>query len=215
MSFFSNKQNIGPGAINGSPLAGLCDRVAISVERVLDCCMKQVVSDCVPLELRKFSRKPTQPCTFVSASSPPEAETILSNLTIDRIAERTDFARVRCGCTVPVRVTLRDADKKTVTAESEVKHQLDVIMYIPPASVFPFEIKAEACCTCTGGCVENEHQCIASICTTLILKVTAKCDLLVPTYGFAPVPKAIDFKENHCSDFFELPLYPSGRKKCN
>jgi len=48
-------------------------------------------------------------------------------------------------------------------------------------------------------------------CVTLITKVVADTDLLLPTYGYCRVPDAVDYENQVCNKFFELPLYPSGR----
>jgi len=46
---------------------------------------------------------------------------------------------------------------------------------------------------------------------TVITKVVADTDLLVPAYGICPAPKAVDFEQEASKEFFDLPLYPQGR----
>ena len=43
---------------------------------------------------------------------------------------------------------------------------------------------------------------------TVVLKVLAEVDIMVPTYGFCQVPPSEEFAENVCDEFFSLPLFP-------
>ncbi len=52
-----------------------------------------------------------------------------------------------------------------------------------------------------------------SIFLTVITKVVAQTDILVPAYGYAPAPKAIDYETDAFNTFFELPLYPSEKSQ--
>ena len=47
-----------------------------------------------------------------------------------------------------------------------------------------------------------------TVCVTVVLKVIAEVDILVPTYGFCQVPPCEEFAENVCDEFFSLPLFP-------
>ena len=43
---------------------------------------------------------------------------------------------------------------------------------------------------------------------TVILKVLAQVEILIPSYGFCPIPPCEEFAENVCDEFFSLPLFP-------
>jgi len=210
MSYYSNKGNISPGAIDGNALDGLRTRVSISVKRVLDSCSKQLslentnlVLDCVPPAL-------AQPCVVLSAAS-TQVAAYLTDLRVARLEERPCFARVRCKVTVPLKVAYKDASGDEHLADSQITLPQDIVMYVPEASVFPFEIVAVASCNCMSARFTETSTINCTACLTIIIKVVAETDLLVPTYGYCPSPKAIDFEAQVCNKFFELPLYPSGK----
>ena len=209
MSFFSNNSGIIPGLIEGSPLNGLSHRVAVNVRRVLDSGSKKITKDNIELKLF-MQREPKEPYKFISASS-TGAWAEVANLRVDRLAERPVFARIRCNVIIPVRVTFADADGEEHNAESKITMPQDVVMYVPEASMFPFEIVAAASVHCTEGRWTEAGMFIVTACMTIITKVIAETDLLIPAYGFCPSPRSIDFREEMCNGFFDLPLYPSGR----
>ena len=210
MSFFCNRGGVVPGMIHGSALDGLRTRVAISVKRVLDSCKKQLNLDRVKLLLKCMPTDIEKPYTFVNAVS-TQVEAQITDLSVHRLEERPCFARIKCAVTVPLQVTFLDGEGNRVHAKSEIKVCQDIVMYVPEASIFPFEIVAVASCSCPSGVFESDTVCFATACLTIITKVVADTDLLVPSYGYCPTPNAIDYEEQVCNKFFELPLYPSGR----
>ena len=209
MSYYSNRDKIGPGPIQGSALDGLRNRVAISVKRVLDSCKKQLSLEHTKLQLKGVPPDAEPPFTFVNATS-TQVEAAVTDLYVTRLEERPCFARIKCNITVPVQVTFLDANGTSHVAKSEIKVHEDIIMYVPEASVFPFEIVAVASCSSVFGSFDSATVCHCTACLTILTKVVADTDLLIPTYGYCSTPDAIDFEEQACNKFFELPLYPSG-----
>jgi hypothetical protein len=212
MSFFNSRgAGVSPGVIEGNALHGLSYRVAVCVERVLDSCMKQDTAEHTKLQLSRFDKADAKPpFKFISATS-AQSTAVVTDLTITRLPERPDFARVKCLVTIPMRVTFEDADGKQCIAESETSIAEDVIMYVPKCSIFPFEVKAIASVNCPNGKPSGDNAFIVTACYTIITKITANTDLLIPTYGFCQIPRAVDFTQDECNDFFDLPLYPSGK----
>ena len=47
-----------------------------------------------------------------------------------------------------------------------------------------------------------------TICVTVVLKVLAKVEILVPSYGFCQIPPCEEFADNVCDEFFSLPIFP-------
>jgi hypothetical protein len=94
---------------------------------------------------------------------------------------------------------------------SEIVVPEDIVMYVPEASMFPFEIVACASCNCAAGAFDADGNCNVTACMTVITKVIAETDLLVPAYGYCPTPTAVDYEEQICNRFFDLPMYPSGK----
>lgn len=211
MSYYSNEKNISPGRIDGNPVAGLRHRVAICTERVLDSALKQEQQENLTLRLTNITPPGAQvPYTFISAHSTAERP-IITNLTISRLEERPAFARVKCTVTIPLSVKFKDNTGQNETADSQISVNQDIIMYVPQASVFPFEVKAMASVNCPSGRYTGENTFTVTACITIITKIIAETDLLIPSYGFCPSPRAIEFEKTECADFFDLPLYPSGK----
>ena len=207
MSYYSDRGSMCPGKIDGDALDGLYNRVAISVKRILDSCRRQVTIENTHLELINIPPGAKPPFVFVGAVS-SRVTAFITGLDITRIDERS-FSRVKCTVTVPMQVTFSDADNKKLSADSKIEIYQDVVLYVPEASIFPFEITASASCTCPSGRFED-GCCIVTACLTVIEKVVADTDLLVPAYGYCAAPNAVDFEDQTCNKFFDLPLYPSG-----
>ena len=208
MSFYRNRANTEnrqarPGPIQNNATDGLQNRVCISVKRVLDSSMKQINQERVklPLKVENDAHRLFKACTSVGQ------EAVVTDLTIVRLEQRDIFARIRCNIIVPMQVTYVDVDGETQTEPSEIRVHQDIVMYVPEASVFPFEIVAVASCNASSG-EFKEDGLYVNACMTIITKVVASTDLLVPAYGYCPVPEAVNFEEQACNNFFELPLYP-------
>ena len=227
MSFFSNAKTVRPGRIDNTSHGGPRHRVAICVQRVLDSSMKQEKCENVKLRLVQ----PSQPrgrnrqrdtndsvetndnheqFKFISAQS-SQLHASVEDLNITRIEDRPAFARVRCTVVIPLTVKYRDERGKIHTANSETSTRQDVILYVPQPSMLPFEIKATAAVNCPTGHFTSADTVVVTSCLTTILKVVAETDLLVPSYGYMPIPQAIEYEKNECRDYFDLPLYPSGK----
>ena len=208
MSFFSNRDRVGPGLIEGSPLEGLCNRVVISCKRVLDSCRKQASLENTRIVLRDVQPGVT-PATFVGGvNTHTKAE--ITDLRVTRLEERPCFARIQCNVHVPLQIAFLCAEHNKHNCKSEIIVHIDVVMYVPEASVFPFEIEAVASCNFTHGSFNQGHL-DATACLTVIMKVVAETDLLIPAYGYSRANECVDYQEQACNKFFELPLYPSGK----
>jgi len=213
MSFFNSRGGGGafPGMIDGNPMSGLRHRVAVCVERILDSCMRQETAENTKLQLSNISPKgATAPFKFISANSMKPVACV-KDLIITRLEQRREFARVRCTVIIPMCVVFEDFKGERCTAESQIKVTQDVIMFVPRDSVFPFEVKAAASAACPSGRACGDNAFVVTACITLVLKITADTDLLIPTYGFCAAPPAVNFETRECDEFFDLPLYPSGR----
>ena len=54
----------------------------------------------------------------------------------------------------------------------------------------------------------GNNQFRMTVCVTIILKVLANVEILIPSYGFCTIPPAEEFAESVCDEFFSLPLFP-------
>ncbi len=213
MSFFSNFQSDKcPGSINGNPLNGMCEKVCIQARKIFDACIKQIqidnytltISDMIPAD-------PTYPLTFISARSVSSSGTI-TNLNVERLADKPGCARVQATVSIPVEVLYTDANGTEGVAQATISVAEDVLLFVPAPSIMPYKITAEVSAVCAEGRFNpGSNTFSVNACITVILKVSIDVELLVPSYGYCAIPPAQDFSQEVCAGFFELPLYPQGR----
>ncbi len=209
MSFFCNFQSDRcPGPINGNPLNGLCEKVCVEAKKVFDACMQQSQLTGVVLNITNLTpSNPTYPLTFVSAKSTTQVGTI-SNLLIEPLNERPNCARVKCDIIVPVSVAYVDANGVEGVATSTVTISKDVILNIPSASIMPYSVEAVVSLVSTLGSYTALNQFTIDACVSVILKIVMEVELLIPSYGYTPIPPCQDYTQEVCAGFFELPMYP-------
>ena len=68
------------------------------------------------------------------------------------------------------------------------------------------ESLVSAICVSGRFCGNNTFE--LTVCVTVILKVLAEVEMLIPSFGFCSVPPCEEFAENVCDEFFSLPLFP-------
>ena len=209
MSFFCNFQSDRcPGPINGNPLNGLCEKVCIEAKKVFDACMQQSQLTDIVLNVTNLTpSNPTYPLTFVSAKSTTQIGTI-SNLLIEPLPERPHSARVKCDIIIPVSVAYVDANGVEGVGTSTVTISKDVILNVPSASIMPYSVEAVASLVSTIGTYTAENQFTIDACVSVILKIVMEVELLIPSYGYTPIPPCQDYTQEVCAGFFELPMYP-------
>lgn len=218
MSFYSHRSNtddLCPGSIVGDAAKGLCERVCIQVKKVYDSCMQQEQFDNLRLCPDSFSGgcNPQEPFTYVSARSAGGAGK-LRDLCIDRLEERPNFARVRCVVDIPMEIVFLDATCREFTGRAVISVPKDVILYVPPESVIPFTADTIAgAVSVLGTYVGGGAFCITA-CVTIILKIVAEVELMIPSYGFCRIPPCEEFACEVCDEFFNLPLFPPTNSTC-
>lgn len=152
-----------------------------------------------------------QPCgawTFESCRSSTTCGTI-SNLTIDRLCDRPQFARVKCKVSLPIDVLFTDQNCQEWMGRAELPVDKDVLLAIPDESIVPFTLESMVSGICVTGTYIGNFQFKITICVTVILKVLAEVEMMVPSYGFCSVPPCEEFAENVCDEFHPIrsPLY--------
>lgn len=212
MSFFSNNRtDRGPGTIVGNPMNGLCERACILTKKVFDSCLNQFQAQGVNVTVDPNTynpENPTFPLTFVGCASTGEQATT-SNLTITRFDDRPNFARVSVDVNIPITITYTDAGGVTGTASGTLTVSEDVVMSIPQASIIPFTVEAFGSAICSDGEFVGNNVFRISACVTVILRVVAEVQLLIPTYGFCAIPPCQEFSNEICPGTFDLPLFPT------
>ena len=61
---------------------------------------------------------------------------------------------------------------------------------------------------CVAGRYLGNNRFSLTVCVTVVLKVLANVEILIPSYGFCPIPPCEEFADNVCDEFFSLPLFP-------
>ena len=211
MSFYTDaRPGIFPGQTN-NPMHGLCERICIQTTKVFDACMLQANIEDYTLTLTDFTpANPTTPLTFVSGSSTGAPATI-TDLKITRFDDRPNFARVQANVNIPVTVTYTDFNNQSGSASGTITITQDVIMYVPQPSLTPIDVIAFGSAVISSGVFnETTGGFTINACVTVILKVVAVVDVLVPSYGYCPIPPCTPFTGGDvCPGVFEMPLYPT------
>lgn len=212
MSFYSGaRPGIFPGsAVNGNILNGLCERVCIQVKKVFDSCINQCQYDNLTLVATNYNPPaPVFPLTFISASStnvPP----IVQNVVITRFDDRPNFARVQAEVVIPLRINYTDANGVPGTADSSVVVIEDVVLYVPQPALVPFVVDAFASFIATIGTYVEGNNFQVTACVSVIIKIVADVDILVPSYGYCPMPPCTPYTGDEvCPGVFELPIFPT------
>ena len=127
---------------------------------------------------------------------------------VERMTDRPQFARVRCTVDVPLDVLFLDQRCQEWMGQTVVKVDKDILLCIPDDSIIPFTLESLVSAICVSGSYIGNCTFDITVCVTVVLKVLAEVDILIPTYGFCQVPPCEEFAENVCDEFFSLPLFP-------
>jgi hypothetical protein len=84
----------------------------------------------------------------------------------------------------------------------------DVVLFVPDESIIPYEVDNVVSAICVQGCYLGENTFCLTACVTVILKIVAEVELLVPAYGFCRIPPCEEFANEVCDEFFNLPIFP-------
>lgn len=209
MSFYTcNRSGNCPGVMSGNPLNGICEKACIQVDKVLDACMRQIQEANVQVSLENQNpQNPATPLTYVGAVT--NGDTVISNLTVERLADKPNFARVSFDAQVPLIVTYTDANGVTGTGTSSISIPNDVILFIPQPSLIPYRIEVFGALSSPIGSYVSDSTFQISACVTLITRVLVQSEILVPSYGYCTPPPAQEFTQEICSGVFELPIFPT------
>lgn len=156
---------------------------------------------------------PVPPITFESCRS-STTEASIRNLSVERLCDRPCFARVRCTVDVPIDILFMDSRCIEYIGKGVVSVDRDVLLSIPDESIVPYTLEAMASAICVSGCFVGNNQFKMTVCVTIILKVLADVEILVPSYGYCAIPPAEEFADSVCTEFFSLPLFPTA-SPCN
>lgn len=210
MSFYTDSRpGIFPGQTNNA-MNGLCERICIQTTKVFDACINQSTLENYPITITNLQPpNPTEPLTYISSYSTTVPASI-SNLVITRFDDRPNFARVQGTVSIPIVTTYTDASGNTGTANSVITVNEDVILYVPQPALTPINVIAFGNVSSMIGTYTGNNTFSISACVTVVLKVVAEVDVLVPSYGYCQIPPCTPYTEdNVCPGVFDMPLYPT------
>jgi len=209
MSFYTcNRTGTCPGAMTGNPLNGLCEKACILVDKVLDAALRQIQESNVQVTLANLTPPaPTTPLTFVSATT--NGDTTISNLVVERLVDKPNFARVSFDATIPIIVTYTDANGITGTGTTNIVIPNDIVLFIPQPSLVPYRIEVFGAMSSPIGTYVSGSTFSITTCITLIVRVLVLSEICVPSYGYCSPPPAQEFTQELCSATFDLPLFPT------
>ncbi len=210
MSFCNNSTaDKCPGSISGNPINGLCEKVCIQVKKVFDACMSQSSLEQTAVTLTNLSpENPALPLTFVSGRSTTSVGTITA-LTVTPLADRQGLSRVQATVSIPVQIAYTDANGVAGAGTGNISINQDIVMCVPTGSVFPVELGAYVNMASPNGTYVSDYTFSITACTTVVMKVEAEVDLLVPSYGYCKIPESTPYTQKACSGVFDLPLFPT------
>ncbi len=71
---------------------------------------------------------------------------------------------------------------------------------IPDESIVPYTLESMVSAICVSGTFLGNNQFRMTVCATIILKVLADVEVLIPSYGFCPIPPCEEFAESVCDE---------------
>ena len=144
--------------------------MCIQVQRVYDSCLQQeqltnrditissyaqVVNNCCNSgEDTTPPTAPVAPITFESCRS-SATDIDVSNLTVERLADRPCFARVRGYIDIPVDILFTDSRCVEYIGKGVVRVNKDVLLSVPDDSIVPYSLEGMASAICGLPCAEN------------------------------------------------------------
>ncbi|MDD4839096.1 MAG: hypothetical protein PHE93_00250 [Clostridia bacterium] len=199
----------GPGAIVGNPLNGLCEKACIQVNKVFDACLSQETHENALITITNLTPAgPTLPLTFISAKS-TSAQGIVSSLTIDALPDRPGYSRVQAVIGIPVEIIYADANGIEGKGTATYLVNKDIVMCVPDNSVIPVTIAATVNLVSPNGVYVSGTTFSITACVTVVLKVEAEVELLIPTYGYCRIPSCQEYTQEVCTGVFDMPLFPT------
>ena len=126
----------------------------------------------------------------------------ITNLCVERLCDRPQYARVKATVDVPIDVLFTDQRCQEWVGQAVLQVDRDVLLCIPDDSIIPFTLESLVSAICVSGSYIGNCTFEITICVTIVLKVLAEVDIMVPTYGFCEIPPAEEYAESVCDEFF-------------
>lgn len=186
------------------------NRVVVSVPRVLDSAVVVMQDADCAIATGNLPTTATAPFTVHQVKTAP-LETQMQNTVVTPLSDQTNCARVQSDVAIPVTLSVTDANGQSFETYSSVTRSIDIVLYIPDEAAFPYTITSEGIMNCTSTICEKKVTTLHDATFRILTRVTAVTDLLIPTYGYAPLNRAENFHESPNHGFINQPLFPNGR----
>jgi hypothetical protein len=202
---------------NNSESTSCNEKICIQGKKVFDACMKQATLQQISVSITDVNpASPVEPLRFVSCRSTTTKATV-DNLVVERLPDRQHYGRVQADITIPAEVTYIDNANTEGVGYGTLTLPIDVVMYLPEASIIPYNVEATVSAVSPEGNFSQTqviggvtyYTFIIDCCITAVLKITMDVDIIVPSYGYAVIPPCQEFTSEVCSGYFDLPLYPN------
>ena len=197
MSFYSYKNSGSthcPCNLSGNEVfSGLNEKICIQVQRVYDSCLMQEQLKEQKVTLLSYG---LVPCCNGSCGEQQENANTQPTMPIT-------FESCRSTSTEGVIRNLSVERLCDRPCFGRVRCQIDV-----PIAIVPYNIESMVSAICVSGTYLRNNVFELEICVTVVLKVLAKVEVLVPSYGYCEVPPCEEFADSVCDEFFSLPLFP-------
>lgn len=189
-------------------LNGLCERIVIETLHIYD--------ESVIQEHRSFGKvtidhidppNPTLPLVFEKAKT-ASSTGILQNLQVTRLPKNEAFSRIKADCLIAFELIFKDANENKGKGFFTVAVPIDTILQVPESGHVHVTFSAQVDAICPQGKWILDNTFSVDSCINIVIKCGAVEDLVIPCYGNALVPRAIEFSERVCNGFFEKPLNP-------
>lgn len=186
------------------------NRVVVSVPRVLDSAM--VVTQDAQLQIAAGTIPATATAPFtVNRIQAVATETQMTNMTITPLGDNTRCARVTATVTIPLTVTITDANNTQFETHTNLAKNISAVLFVPEETAFPYTITAEGAFACDSCTLSTDILNITGAITKILVRVTAITDLLIPSYGYAPLYHVENNQYSNSQNFLNQPLFPRGK----
>ena len=208
MSFYlNNTSNCRPCPLKNSGVGSICEKVLIETTKIFDECLSQTQEIGLQLTVSSYTPElPAFPLTFISAQATGSG-VVVSDVVIDRIADRPNFANVTATITIPVIVTYRDNNGVVGTGTSSVTVTKSAILFVPQPPMTPIEVTAMAALVSTSGTYSDNNIFTINACLYVVIKIVGVVDILVPSYGYPQIPECQEIS-TPCPGLNNISFFP-------
>ena len=186
------------------------NRVVVSVPRVLDSAMIVTQDTQLQISAGTIPSTATAPLT-VNNIQAIATETQMTNMTITPLGDNTRCARVTATVNIPLTVSMTDANNTQFTTHTNLTKNISAVLFIPEDTAFPYTISAEGAFACDACTANNDTLTINGAITKILVRITAVTDLLIPSYGYAPLYRVDNQQFANSQNFINQPLFPRGK----